>query len=126
MTFTGTVIHGTKHGRTLGYPTMNMEVSERLTAVLGQHGVYAVSVLLGGKEYCGALFWGVRSLFAETEPVCEIAVLDFSGEAYGEPLLVEVISFIRPAMQVTDPSELSRMIKKDLIDVKKAYAISRG
>lgn len=126
MTFTATVVHGTKHGRSIGYPTANLEVTAHVASMLGQHGVYAVSVSIGGAEYCGALFWGIRSLFEETKPVCEIAILDFEGDAYGEPVLVEVISFIRPAIQVTDAAELRRMIKKDLIDVKKAYDVSRS
>lgn len=126
MTFASSVIHGSKHGRTIGYPTVNLAVTDAVKAVLPEHGVYAVAARLCGREYCGALFWGMRSLFKETEPVCEISLLDFNAEAYGEEVCVEVIQYIRPAAAVSGRNELKQLIAHDMRDVKKAYDLSRS
>ncbi len=126
MTFSSIVIHGSKHGRTIGYPTINLEITDPARAALAKYGVYAVSATLGGREYAGALFWGIRSLFKETEPVCEISLLDFGGDAYGEAVSVEVLAYIRPAVTVTEKDHLKQLIKKDIQDTQKAYDLSRS
>ncbi|MBI1961360.1 MAG: riboflavin kinase [Parcubacteria group bacterium] len=126
MTFAGTIVHGSKHGRTIGYPTLNLAVTDAVKAALAKYGVYAVAATLGGREYAGALFWGIRSLFAETEPVCEISLLDFGGDAYGEEVVVAVLAYIRPAVAVTDKGQLKQLIKKDIQDTQKTYDLSRS
>ena len=126
MTFAGTIVHGSKHGRTIGYPTLNLAVTDAVRAALTEYGVYAAAATLGGKEYAGALFWGIRSLFKETEPVCEISLLDFNGDVYDEEVSVDVMAYIRPVAAVTDNGELRQLIKKDMHDVKKAYDLSRS
>ena len=126
MTFTSHVVHGSQHGRTIGYPTVNLEVTDQVRQAFEKYGVYAVAATIAGQEYCGALFWGVRSLFVETDPVCEISLADFNGDAYGEEVAVEVIAYTRPAAAVADKDELKKLIKQDMHDAKKAYDLSRS
>ncbi len=126
MTFTSTVVHGSKHGRSIGYPTVNLQVTDAVRAALTEYGVYAVRATLKGKEYAGALFWGVRSLFNDDGPVCEIILLSFRGDVYGEEVSVEVITHIRDVVVVNDSRELKELISQDIQNVKKAYDLSRS
>ncbi|OJI07850.1 hypothetical protein BK004_00170 [bacterium CG10_46_32] len=126
MTVTSRVVHGSKHGRSIGYPTVNLAVTDAVRAAFKEYGVYAVCAMVRGEAYCGALFWGVRSLFIEMDPVCEISLLDFSGDVYGEQVSVEVIQRIRPAVTVVDKDELKQLIKKDIQDAQKAYDLFRS
>lgn len=126
MTFSGIVIHGSKHGRTIGYPTVNLEIADSIKSALPAYGVYAVGAVVRGREYAGALFWGKRTLFRDTEPVCEIILLGFRGDVYGEEVSVEVITHIRDVVVVNDSRELKELISQDIQNVKKAYDLSRS
>ncbi len=93
----GTVIHGEKRGRTLGFPTANM-------ALTGLHlprlGIYAVKadVLTGPQtgSYFGAASLGTRPMFGDNQPNLETYLLDFTGDLYGQSLSVALVDFLRP------------------------------
>ncbi|MBI2050593.1 MAG: riboflavin kinase [Parcubacteria group bacterium] len=114
MTFSGIVIHGSKHGRTIGYPTVNLEIADSIKSALPAYGVYAVGAVVRGREYAGALFWGKRTLFRDR------------GDVYGEEVSVEVITHIRDVVVVNDSRELKELISQDIQNVKKAYDLSRS
>jgi len=126
MTFSGIVIHGSKHGRTIGYPTVNLEITDSITSGLPAYGVYAVAAVVLGREYAGALFWGKRTLFGDTEPVCEIMLIGFRGDAYGAEVAVAVILNLRDAVPVKDSAELKRLINEDVKNAQQAYDLSRS
>lgn len=96
----GEVIHGEKRGRTLGYPTANMDVSG---LHLPRLGVYAVKVdVLTGPQagsYGGAASLGVRPMFGENHPNLESFLFDFNGDLYGQHLSVAFIDYLRPEMK---------------------------
>lgn len=118
MKFTSKVIHGQKHGRTIGYPTANLEVTDAVKQALDKEGVYAVKVKTKAGEYGGALFYGQRALFKEDKLVCEILLLDFTDDIYEQEITVEVIKYLRPVEAVKDEKELKRLIEQDIKDVK--------
>lgn len=118
MKFTSRVIHGKKHGRTIGYPTANLEVTDSVRQALDKEGVYAVRVDLGDKKYSGALFYGQRSLFKDENLVCEVLLIDFGGELYDQEITVDVVEYIRPVVAVTSEEELKGLIMGDIKDVK--------
>lgn len=93
----GAVIHGEKRGRSLGYPTANMDVSGLM---LPRFGVYAVlaDVLDGphAGSYRGAASLGVRPMFGENRPNLETYLFDFSGDLYGATISVGLVAFLRP------------------------------
>lgn len=96
----GEVVHGEKRGRTLGFPTANMD----LTGLhLPRLGVYAVMVdVLTGPQagsYIGAASLGVRPMFGGIVPNLETYLLDFKGDLYGRHLSVALVEFLRPEMK---------------------------
>jgi|TARA_B100000315_G_C14551087_1_gene575850 riboflavin kinase/FMN adenylyltransferase len=116
--FKSKVIHGNKHGADIGYPTANLEVNDALKRALDKYGVYAVKVHVGDKIYKGALFWGKRSLFSDPDLVCEVLIIDFNENVYNKELDIDVVSFMRNIIQVSDESELKQLIKNDIEKVK--------
>lgn len=93
---TGTVQHGDKRGRDLGFPTANL----RLDAVCGlRHGIYAVRVGLGDKRYDGVASYGRRPTFDNGTPLLEVFLFDFNGDLYGRTLDVAFIGWIRPELR---------------------------
>mgnify|MGYP002777013180 CR=1 FL=1 len=96
----GPVVHGDKRGRTLGYPTANMDLG-RLHPP--RHGVYAVQVdVLTGRHrgrHGGAASLGVRPTFGVNRPNLETFLFDFAGDLYDEHLSVAFVEFLRPEMR---------------------------
>jgi len=88
----GTVIHGEKRGRTLGFPTANMVLEPDCGL---RHGIYAVRILLDGVLYAGVASYGRRPTFDNGPPLLETVLFDFSGDLYGQTIEVAFVSFIR-------------------------------
>jgi riboflavin kinase/FMN adenylyltransferase len=106
----GTVVHGDKRGRELGFPTANL----RLDPACGlKHGVYAVRVGLDGKRYDGVANFGRRPMFDTGVVLLEVFLFDFTGDIYGETLDVAFIHRIRPEMTFASVDDLVRRIDED-------------
>ncbi len=114
MKLTGKIVHGQGRGHHLGIPTINLSVSD----VELPYGVYAVRVSLGEQTYGGAMNWGARPTFDESNPVMEIHLLDFEGEVYGELAEVEIVEQIRDVMKFATKEELVAQIEEDIAQVK--------
>ena len=91
----GEVIHGDKRGRTIGYPTANMDLG---TYLRPRFGIYAVSgrVLATGEPLLGAANLGVRPMFDPPKELLEPYFFDFTGDLYGQEIEVELRHFLRP------------------------------
>ncbi|KAB1075604.1 bifunctional riboflavin kinase/FAD synthetase [Methylobacterium planeticum] len=88
----GSVRHGDKRGRTLGYPTANLALSDCGLA----HGIYAVRVRLpDGTVRNGVASYGRRPTFDDGAPLLEVNLFDFSGDLYGQAVAVEFVAYIR-------------------------------
>lgn len=109
----GVVIDGDKRGRTIGFPTANLELSERY--VVPRPGVYAVRVLAEGIWRAGVMNIGFKPTFqtGETRPSFEAHILDFQGDLYGQQLAVELIDYIRPEQKFGSIDELVTQITRD-------------
>jgi len=106
----GTVEHGDKRGRTLGYPTANL----RLPTSCGlKHGIYAVRVALDGTLYDGVASFGRRPTFDNGAPLLEVFLFDFAADLYGRALDVAFVGWIRPEMRFEDVDELIRRMDED-------------
>jgi len=88
----GTVIHGEKRGRTLGFPTANMVLEPDCGL---RHGIYAVRILVDGVLHAGVASYGRRPTFDNGPPLLETVLFDFSGDLYGQTIEVAFVSFIR-------------------------------
>ncbi|WP_405114063.1 bifunctional riboflavin kinase/FAD synthetase [Paenibacillus sp. FSL K6-1217] len=91
----GVVGHGEKRGRTIGFPTANLQLEDRY--VIPAKGVYAVKVFYKEDILYGVMNVGVKPTFHEgvTTPSFEVHLFDFAGDIYGQELKVELVSYIR-------------------------------
>lgn len=90
----GVVQHGDKVGRTIGYPTANLDMGPYLRPA---YGIYAVrGRLADGRVLDGAANLGVRPTFEPPKELLEPYFFDFAGDLYGRRLAVELIEFLRP------------------------------
>ena len=112
------VIHGNKGGKTIGYPTINLN-PQTIPANLSQ-GVYSCVVKFAGKTYVGALYFGPRLVNNETVPVLEIYILDFSKEIYGEIIEFFIHEYIREVMKFESFDQLKTQIKIDVEAVRQS------
>lgn len=109
----GTVVHGDKMGRQLGFPTANIALHDPRKLIPAQ-GVYAVHVTVDGKQWKGALNIGTRPTFNGSELRIEVYILDFSGEIYGANIHVSFIEFIRADKKFDSVDALVIQIKDDV------------
>lgn len=90
----GVVQHGDKVGRTIGYPTANLDMGKYLRPA---YGIYAVrGHLPDGRVLNGAANLGIRPQFEPPKELLEPYFFDFSGDLYGQTIEVELIEFLRP------------------------------
>jgi riboflavin kinase/FMN adenylyltransferase len=115
----GTVVHGDKRGRELGFPTANL----RLDPACGlAYGVYAVRVGLGGKRYDGVANFGRRPMFDSGVVLLEVFLFDFDRDVYGETLDVAFIHRIRPELTFASVDDLVRRMDEDCALARAALA----
>ena len=140
--FSGKVIKGNQLGRTLGYPTANLEIgsAEKLTPA---DGVYAVEAQLlpseadqtaarkspangvdifGGPRLKGMMGIGIRPTINGTHRTIEVNLFDFDEDIYGRELRVFVIKFLRPELKFNSLDELKAALAQDKLDSLAALA----
>lgn len=90
----GVVQHGDKVGRTIGYPTANIDMGKYLRPA---YGIYAVrGRLADGQVLSGAANLGIRPQFEPPKELLEPYFFDFTGDLYGQCIEVQLIDYIRP------------------------------
>lgn len=118
----GRVAHGHKQGRTIGYPTINIELHRNQSPLLG---VYAVRVFgLGGDGepdwFDGAASIGNRPVVEnDSHYLLEVFLFDFDREVYGEHVQVEFVQHIRPEMAFENFDELRVRIDEDVAEARR-------
>ncbi len=112
FTLNGKVVHGDKIGRTLGFPTANLEIEKY--KLIPKNGVYVVKVQLGNESFKGLLSIGTRPTVTNSdEKRVEVYLLDFDQSIYGEILSLELIEFIREDMKFDTLEELVKQMNAD-------------
>lgn len=114
---TGIVVHGEARGRTLGYPTANINgpSTERLPTI----GIYAVWVKLGPTWYQGMASIGRNETFGDNRPVTiEINLLDFNQEIYGEEVQVAWGGYLRGQVKFTGADALVEQLDQDVEETR--------
>jgi riboflavin kinase/FMN adenylyltransferase len=91
---TGQVVHGHGVGRTLGIPTANLVVPDKMKLVPGD-GVYACIARFDGKQVLSAVSIGNRPTFDDNERSIEAHLLDFDGVLYEHNIELEFVSYLR-------------------------------
>ena len=121
FTIRGTVVHGDKRGRELGYPTANIELG---TYLRPRFGIYAVTatVLATGQTLQGAANIGVRPQFDPPKELLEPHFFDFDGDLYGQELDVAFHHFIRPEARFDGLDALIAQMERDCEEARERLA----
>ena len=108
----GTVVHGAKRGRALGFPTINLAIPpERL---LPRDGIYAMSVRVHDEQVTAAASLGVRPTFGGGDRTLEAYLLDWEGDVYGDRIEAAFVKRLRDELRFASPEELSAQIARDV------------
>jgi len=110
---TGRVIEGFKVGRTIGYPTANLAISDP-DKLIPAIAVYAVRVKWNSSTYKGMLNIGHRPTFDNGSNISiEVHILDFKEDIYNQVLEVDFICKIRDEKKFKDIDELKEQLQND-------------
>ena len=117
----GSVIRGDQLGRKLGFPTANLDVAG---LILPPNGVYAVHARVAGREHRGALNLGLRPTLASPTPrlQCEVHLLDFAEEIYGEELELTFATKLRDEQKFANVEALQSQITRDLAAARACFS----
>ena len=115
-TLRGTVGHGAERGRTLGFPTANLMPAR---PVLVAPGVYASMAEVGGSKERAVVNVGVRPTFGEAALTVEAYLLDFSGNIYGQTMVLTFISRIREERRFPSVDALKTQIEADAEEARR-------
>ncbi len=108
----GVVVRGDARGRSIGFPTANLKVTE--SYVLPKVGVYVVDVKVSDRVYRGMMNLGFRPTVDNAGRLSlEVNLLDFEGDLYGRELVVDFLHFIREEQKFASLSELQDQLRKD-------------
>jgi riboflavin kinase/FMN adenylyltransferase len=113
----GKVVEGAKRGKTLGFPTANLEISDELYP---KAGVYAVEILWHQQPFNGLANIGLNPTFSpqrgnkEERFSLEVHLLNFNQEIYGDEIEVRFKKRIRDEVRFDSPSHLINQIRKDI------------
>ena len=111
----GTVVHGRQRGRSLGFPTANLETD---TELLPAAGVYAVKARIGAALYDGACNIGTNPTFQNDRLSLEVFLFDFEGDLYGREVALFFIERLRGEVRFPDPEALKAAIAADVARCK--------
>ncbi|RNI22443.1 bifunctional riboflavin kinase/FAD synthetase [Rufibacter latericius] len=111
---TGTVVKGKQLGRTLGYPTANVEPQEKLKLVPAQ-GIYAVQVKTASGTFKGMLSIGTNPTVQGTRQTIEVNLFDFSGDLYDQEITLFFISYLRPEQMFDGLEALTQQLHLDKV-----------
>lgn len=109
---TQTVAHGRRIGRTIGVPTVNLTIPEKV--ITPAFGVYAARVILpDGTSRGGVTNVGVRPTVDGRGVTVETFILDFDGDLYGEEIRIEFLEYLRAEQKFPTLDDLRAQIARD-------------
>ena len=115
------VVEGNKIGRTIGFPTANLELPKEYM-LIGSRGVYACLVDYQGATYKAMANIGLRPTIgdrSEDNPIIEVHLFGFDGDLYGKQLRVRFIDHIRDEEKFNSLDELKAQLKRDREEVSR-------
>lgn len=109
----GTIIHGNQVGRTIGFPTINIQPPEQ--KLLPPFGVYVSIVWLDGRRYRGITNIGKKPTIYGDNPVgAETYIYDFSGDVYEKEVRISLLHFVRPELKFENVDGLKKQLQRDI------------
>ena len=119
FSISGSVAHGDKQGRTIGFPTANISIRRQLSPVLG---VFCVIIHKDNKSYNGVCNVGKRPTKGGTKVLLEVYIFDFNEEIYGAYVEVIFKQKIRNEIKFNSFEELKNQIKKDALSARQYFS----
>lgn len=117
----GTVEHGEKRGRLLGYPTANIRPEEDI--LIPKRGVYAVWACLEEKCVAGMMNIGKKPTFHDLyDTIIEVHFFDFDGDLYGQEITIYVETRLRDERKFNGINELLAQLKKDMAKAEEVFS----
>ena len=116
----GTVILGNKIGRTIGFPTANLDIAPQYM-LLTNAGVYACKAVFDGKEYNAMANIGRRPTIGDVKEgnyMVEVNIFDFDADIYGQTLRINLVDRIRDEIKFANLDELKQQLTVDREKVK--------
>ncbi len=110
--FSGTVITGKQLGRTIGFPTANIQIEEEYK-LIPKNGVYVVKGLHNKQILFGMMNIGTRPTIDGENQTIEVNFFDFNEDLYNETITIEILKFIRDEHKFDSIETLQNQIQKD-------------
>ena len=124
MNISGIVIHGKKLGRTIGFPTANINIDNSDIIISTQTGIYAIKIEIDKVWYNGVANYGYRpTVNVVNIPLLEVYIFDFNQNIYDKHVSVSFIEFIRSEKKFDSLELMIDQIKLDCINAKKLLNI---
>ncbi len=123
----GTVVAGDQRGRTIGFPTANVQIPNGMC--MPSDGVYAgLYTRPDGSEHATAINLGRRPTFYANQDasLLEAYLMDFSGDLYGEDASVKFLAFLRSEKQFSGIDELKQQLQLDIEHARQAVRARAG
>ena len=115
FSLSGKIVHGKSIGRTLGFPTANIEVKEEYK-LLPKNGVYLIQSVINHNKYFGMMNIGIKPTIKESSKTIEVNFFDFEGDLYNKKITVSIKQFIRNEIKFDSLELLKSQILKDKIN----------
>ena len=120
---TGTVVEGNKIGRTIGFPTANLDIPNEYM-MINNPGVYACQTIIDGKPYNAMANTGLRPTVEDRTDgdfIIEVNIFDFNGDLYGKTLKVWFLDRIRDEEKFKGLEALKAQLEQDRKKVKEYF-----
>lgn len=112
----GMVIHGKKIGRTIGYPTANLEINP--LKILPKNGAYIVDVFVKNQHLKGMLSIGTNPTVSGNSLSVEVYILDFEEDIYGQQISVNFREFLHNELKFESIEKLIERLDEDKISTE--------
>ena len=112
----GIVQKGHQRGKGLGFPTINISLSESV-----DEGIYVSHITIDNKEYNALTFIGSAKTFGQTEILAETYVFDFSEDVYGQSVTVTLFKKLRDNQKFDSVEELVKQMEEDKKQAEKYF-----
>jgi riboflavin kinase/FMN adenylyltransferase len=118
----GKVVLGNQLGRTIGFPTANIGLTNTSKLIPGD-GVYAVKLTVEGITHHGMMNIGIRPTVSNSQNrVIEVHLFDFNSDIYGESVTITVCNHLRREQVFSGIEALKEQLKKDEVNSRRYFA----
>jgi riboflavin kinase/FMN adenylyltransferase len=118
----GPVVQGEQRGRTIGFPTANIDTGDR---ILPADGVYAATVHLAGSTFAAAVSIGEKPTFGKRQRTFEAFILDHTSDLYGQTLEFKLLRWMRDQAIYPDVHALIDQMNRDVARVRRWHELGR-